>query len=93
MSKPKVNFKEKVQKDCPEFVAEVESASVEQLDARLAQLAKDIEAVNDAKEADEELEMAREKASQLAAPYSESRKALQTKSRYIVELLKDKGQS
>lgn len=93
MNKPKPSFKEKVQKEQPEFVAEVESASVEQLDARLAQLAKDIEAVNDAKEADEELEQAREKASQLAAPYSESRKALQAKSRYIVELLKDKGAS
>ena len=46
MSKPKVNFKEKCQKDMPEFVAEVDASSVEQLDARLAQLAKDIEAVN-----------------------------------------------
>jgi hypothetical protein len=92
MSRPKVNLTEKVQKELPEFVSEVASLSVEQLDARLAQLAKDADAVEQAKEADEALEQARERAAELNAPYVDSRKALRLKSRYIVELLKEKSQ-
>lgn len=91
MGRPKVVFKEKVQKEMPEFVGEVNSLSPEQLDARLAQLAKDMESVHESQEADEELEQARERASELNAPYRDSKKAISMKSRYIVELLKEKG--
>ncbi len=58
---------------------------------RLAHYAKEAEAVEDAKEADEELEQAKESAAQLAAPYRDAKKAIRLKSRYIISLLKEKG--
>lgn len=82
---------DKVVKELPEFVEEVASLSVEQLNDRLAQFAKDSEAVDDAKEADEALAEAREVAAQLAAPYADSKKVLKLKTRYIIGLIKDKG--
>jgi len=85
------SLEQQVKEEMPEFVSEVASASTEQLDARLAQLAKDLEAVNDAKEADEELKEARETASAMAQPYRDAKKHIALKSRYIVSLLKDRG--
>lgn len=88
---PKKSIQEQVQHDNPEFTSEVAGLSVEELDARLAQLAKDIEAFFQAKEADEALEEARLAASELAAPYRDGAKALRLKSRYLVALIKEKG--
>lgn len=78
----------KLEKEQPEFVAEVSGLSVQDLDARLAQLAKDIQAVEDAKDADEDLAANREQVKILAAPYSEAKKALRLKTSYIVDLVK-----
>lgn len=91
MNKPKVSISEKVQKEMPEFAAEVANLSSDQLDERLAQLAKDAEAIETAKEEDEGLEEARAKAVELTAPYRDGKKAIRLKSRYIIGLLKDKG--
>lgn len=89
----KKNPKEVVEKEMPEFVSEVVSLSQEELNARLAQLAKDREAVNEAKEQDEELQKARTAKSELEAPYRESVNTIQLKSKYIIGILKDRGQS
>lgn len=90
-SSKKLSVSEKVRQEHPEFVAEVVSLSVEELNGRLAAHAKQIAEVEDAKEADEELASAREVASTLAAPYTESKKAINQKTRFIVELIKEKG--
>ena len=87
------SLEQQVRDDLPEFAAEVASATDEQLDARLAQLAKDTEAVNEAKEADEELKEAQESVKAMSAPYREAKKHISLKSRYIVGLLKDRGKS
>ena len=87
----KKNVNEIVQKEMPEFAGEVAGLSVEQLDARLAQLAKDAEATDEAKDADQELAEAREAAKQMAAPYREAKAAIGLKSKYIVGLIKEKG--
>ncbi len=87
----KLDIAAKLSKENPEFVAEVQGLSVEQLDARLAQLAKDGEAVEDAKEADEELEATQSHASAMAAPYREAKKAIGLKRKFLVGLIKEKG--
>lgn len=83
--------KQKIEKELPEFVNEVGGLSVDELNSRLAQLAKDYEAIEAAKEADEALEDARAAASELAAPYRDGKKAVRMKSGYIVALIKEKG--
>lgn len=88
---PKKSIQEQVQHDSPEFASEVVGLSVEELDARLAQLAKDTEAFHQARESDDALEEARHAASELAAPYRDGAKALRLKSRYLVALIKEKG--
>lgn len=90
-SSKKLSVSEKVRQEHPEFVAEVVALSIEDLNARLASHAKQVAEVEDAKEADEELAQAREVASALAAPYAEAKKAINQKTRFIVELIKEKG--
>lgn len=80
-----------IKENHPEFMEEVVGLSIEHLNNRLAQLAKDAEATEEAKEADEELKEAREKASGLAAPYRDAKKAIGLKSKYLVKLVKEKG--
>lgn len=82
---------EKFEKEYPEFVSEAQSLDDSQLDARLAQLAKDGAAVDEAKEADEGLTQAREALSQLSAPYRDSKKAIKLKVKYIISILEARG--
>lgn len=91
MKPAKLSISEKVRQDHPDFVAEVVGLSVEELNSRLASHAKQVAEVEDAKEADEELADAREVAKTLAAPYAESKKTINQKTRFIVELIKEKG--
>lgn len=80
-----------VKEEYPEFYDEVQAATAESLNDRLAQLAKDREATNDAKANDEELKAARETAKGLSAPYRDAIKLVGLKSKYIVKLLSDRG--
>ena len=91
MSQPKKSIQEKAQKELPDFVAEVDGLSEESISARLVELAKGMEELQSAKEGDEELEQAREKASELAAPYREAKAVTQLKTRYLIQLLQEKG--
>ncbi len=90
-SSKKLSVSEKVRQEHPEFVTEVVALSVEELNARLATHAKQVAEIEDSKEADEELAQAREVAKTLAAPYAEAKKTIQNKTRFIVELIKEKG--
>lgn len=83
--------KQKIEKELPEFVNEVAGLSVDDLNLRLSRLAKDYEAIEEAKEADEGLADARETSRALAAPYSDGKKVIRKKSSYIVALIKEKG--
>jgi len=91
MARPKKSFTEKVQKELPEFASEVATLSVDNLNARLAVLAKANEENEQNQENDEDLETARAEASELAAPYKEAKKHLRLKTRYIVSLINEKG--
>lgn len=92
MGRPKQNIMEKVQKELPEFASNADSMTAEQINAKLADLAKGVEDVEIAKESDMDLEKAREHASQLAAPYRESLKVIKLKSRYLIKVLQSRGQ-
>lgn len=83
--------KTKIEKELPDFVNEVAGLPVDSLNGRLSQLAKDYEAVEQAKENDGDLSDAREEAKLLGAPYREAKKAIRMKSSYIVALIKEKG--
>ena len=75
----------------PEFVKEVSNLSVEALDKRLAELAKAADDVKVAKEADEQLALAKDQAKEFGAPYREATRALALKTAYIVNLIKDRA--
>ena len=87
----KLDTIQKIQKELPDFCSEVASLSVEQLDARLASLAKDRESNKDAKDADEGLAQAKAEARELGQPYRDASKVISQKSTYIVSLIQEKG--
>jgi hypothetical protein len=89
--KTKKTLQQKIREEHPEFAEAVQSLSVGELDQRLAELAKQNEQVAEAKDADEDLAEARERASQMAAPYSESIKLIRLKSKYIISLIKERS--
>lgn len=91
MGRPKQTLSEKVHKEMPEFAGEVAGLSVDDLNGRLATLAKASEENSQMKEEDDRLEEAQREAKELAAPYKDAEKAIRTKSRYIISLIKEKG--
>lgn len=91
MARAKKTVREKVEKDYPEFATEVAGASTDDLNGRLATLAKGLEESEVAKEADGDLQNAKSLASELSGPYKDVKKAVTLKSKYIIGLLRDKG--
>jgi len=88
--KPK-NLRDKLRVEMPEFVEEVDSASVSDLESRLSRLTKDYEATEEAQKNDEELENAKALVKELSAPYREAKTMIKLKTKYIIASIKDKG--
>jgi DNA-binding ferritin-like protein len=91
MAKNKKSIQEKVEKDFPEFAEESRTLSVDQLNNKLATLAKGLEESETAKENDTDLENAQALVAELSAPYKDVKKAIRFKTKYIISLLGDKG--
>jgi hypothetical protein len=91
----KKSVKEQIETDNPDFVAEVVGLSVDELNARVAKLAADTEEVQQSLEkASEEggpIYDARAVLKELTGPYNDSKKALRLKTRYLVQLIEEKG--
>lgn len=87
----KKDIQTKIREEMPEFAEACQSLDIAQLNARLAQNVKDIERVQEAKDADAKLQDARDEAKQYALPYSDAKKALKMKAKYILILLKERG--
>lgn len=87
----KKSLEDKVREEFPEFYEECQGLASGDLNNRLAQLSKDLDAVEDAKEADEGLAAAQSEATQLGAPYRDAKKALKLKTKFIIRTLKDQG--
>lgn len=75
----------------PELVDECASLSVEQLDARLAQCAKDSQAADELKEADMTYQSMKEALQEMGAPHRDAKKAIKLRSRYLIALIKERG--
>lgn len=91
MGKPKKSVQEIVQKEYKDFAGDVDRLSVAELETRLNMYAKRAEEVEDAREADEELERTSDLLNELRAPYKDAKKEIRLKSRYLISLIKEKG--
>ncbi|CAK0759971.1 conserved hypothetical protein [Azospirillaceae bacterium] len=91
MARQKKSNREKVEAEFPTFATEVAGLTTDQLNGRIAGLAKELEESETDKEDNEDLENARALAAELTAPYNDVKKAVRAKTRYIVGLLKDRG--
>jgi hypothetical protein len=89
--KAPLSFTEKVQKEMPEFAAEVAALSSDAIDSRLAELSRNHEEVQEAKRGDEELQEAKNLSRALGEPYGDAIKVIRTKAKYLVELQKGLG--
>lgn len=91
MARAKKSNKEKVQKDYPEFVEEVQGLQVAELEKKIATYAKEQEKAVKFKEEDEELKRVSELKAELEGPHKDIAKALKLKIRFLCELVKEKG--
>ncbi len=82
---------EKVEKQIPEFVAEVEAMSPAEMKQRLATLAQHEAEIDNAEENDVALQIAKSEVKDIKGPYAECRKLLRLRSRYICEQLDNAG--
>lgn len=74
-----------------EFISEVVGLSVEQLEGRLSNLAKDNERNAKAKAEDEGLLNLRAEARETAGPYNDTAKGIKMRTKYVIELIGEKG--
>lgn len=84
-------MKEKIQKLYPDFVNEVDTLTSDQLKARIVAYQQQLEESETHKEANESLLDARNEVNMLAGPYRDVKKAIGLKTKYIIELLKEKA--
>jgi hypothetical protein len=90
-SKVPLTFAQKVQKDMPEFVDSVNGLSVQQLETRIATYQKELQDSEEFRGKDEALSRAKAEAKELAAPYNDVAKSVGVKTRYLIELIREKG--
>lgn len=91
MKKPKKSVEERIKKDSPEFVAEVVALSVDELNARVLTLTKELEQIEETKEEDVELQSARELVAEYSGPYNEGKRVAKLRTKYLIQLIKEKG--
>ncbi len=87
-----MSVKEKAQKDYPDFTIEVDTLSVEQLEDRIVGMQKALEESEEHKENNKDLKASRAAVLELSGPYRDIKKAVRLKTKYILELLAEKGQ-
>jgi hypothetical protein len=87
----KMRMKKSVEKEFPSFVDEVVGMDISSLEAKILTYAKERENVRDSKANDEGLVKVLDMKAELEAPYRDAMKAIDLKSRYLIELLKEKG--
>lgn len=89
--KSKKDVQSQVREELPEFAEALANLTASELNERLATLAKNAEELQEAKEADDELASARERSTELGAPYRDGKKMIRLKSRYVISLLKERA--
>ena len=75
----------------PDFTRELRQMDKDQLDTKLLDLAKYRTSIIDTQKKDQDLELAKARASQLEKPYKDDLKANLEKQRFITLIMKDEG--
>ena len=83
--------KKEVEKNYPEFVDVVAGLNIQELEKRILMYTKERENVLDSKEKDETLIKTAALKKELEAPYRDSIKAISLKTKYLFQLLSEKG--
>lgn len=89
--KSKKTVEQKIKEEMPEFLEAVIGLSVDDLNAKLAALAKDYEGVVQWQENDVELAQSREKVKEFNGPYVDAKRTIRLKNKYLVSLVIEKG--
>lgn len=87
----KKSVKEQVQEKYKDFVSEVDILQVPELKARIVVYQQQLQESNEHKENNEQLTNARALVTELAGPYNDVSKAVKLKTKYIIDLIKEKG--
>jgi hypothetical protein len=74
-----------------EFKSTVDSLNVAQLEARISDMQKHLNESEEHKENNEDLKNAKEEVKLLSEPYNDLKNAIKIKTKYIIELIKEKG--
>lgn len=91
MAKSKKSLRDTIQESHEAFAQEVDRMSVADLDRRLNLLAKHGEEIDEEKENNEGLKEAREALNQISGPFRDAKKANKLKTKYVIQLIKEKG--
>lgn len=91
MAKERKDVRTKAQKQIPDFVEVVDALGLDDLEKRLNTLAKQAEEVETAKDEDENLEEAKSVVRELNSPYTDAKKAIRLKTKYLIQLIGEKG--
>lgn len=89
--KNKKSVEEKIRKEQPDFVEAVVGLSVDDLNTRVLNLAKELESIDAAKEDDLELERAQELVKEYLGPYREGKRVARLRIKYLISLIEEKG--
>ena len=74
-----------------EFKEEVDRLSIQQLEARISRMQKDLDDSEEHKKNNEALNKVKNEKAELEGPYNDVKKAVKIKTKYIIELIKEKG--
>lgn len=91
MSKGRKNWRQKLEKEQPSFVEDVKKMSAEEKKLYVVSLNKNLLEIEDWLKNDPQLNMLKEQLKDLMAPYQEEIKILKQKIRYLLEELKECG--
>lgn len=74
-----------------EFKEEVDTLSIATLEARITKMQKDLDESEEHRKNNEALIQVKNEKAELEGPYNDVKKAVQVKTKYIIELIKEKG--
>lgn len=74
-----------------EFKEEVDRLSIDALEARITKMQKDLDESEEHKKENVALQEVKAEKAQLEGPYNDVKKAVQVKTKYLIELIKEKG--
>ena len=84
-------FREKLDEEFPGFPDEVDAMNIQQLDNKISSLQKGLQDSEQHREQNQDLKDAKQEYDDLAGPYSDVRKAVKKKTKYLVGLVREKG--